>query len=61
MNGILTVAEIKTIDTMAQSMRDPTRRTRARLVQHALNQADEAGDDGYLYRRQAWRLARGLV
>lgn len=56
-----TIATIATIDSIAVHERDPMRRMAARLVQLTLCQAAEAGEDGYIYRRHAWRLARGLV
>ena len=59
---LISAADVPIINAIASNrLADPMRRMRARLVQHELTLADEAGDDGLGYRRKAWRMAIGLL
>ena len=59
---MLTADQIVSIDNIAADrFGDPMRRMRARIVQHKLILAAEAGDDGGLYHRWAARIATPLL
>lgn len=56
--------DVRAIDAIASTTRDPMRRAMARSVQHQLMLADEAdafeAGEGAGYRRKAWALALPL-